>query len=112
MTTSAYRMVYVTFDREEEARRVAGTLVEERLAACANLRGAGTSIYTWNDAVQHAQEWVLLLKTTAAQLPALKARIVELHSYDTPCVLAWEITEGHAPFLAWIDEMTAPPATS
>lgn len=108
MSASLYRMVYVTFDRPEEARNVAQTVVKERLAACANLRGSGTSIYTWNDAVQSDEEWVLVLKTTAARVSALTNRIVELHSYDTPCVLSWEITDGHAPFLAWIDEMTAP----
>lgn len=106
MSTAKHMLVYVTFSTKEDALRIGRTVVEERLAACANLRGSGTSIYEWENTVEVAEEWILLLKTSTRRLDALQARIVELHPYTTPCVLAWGIDQGHAPFLAWIDDMT------
>lgn len=106
MTVSNHMMVYVTFDSRAAALHVARTVVEERLAACANLRGAGDAVYVWDGAVQEAQEWVVLFKTRTTRFDALKARIVALHSYEVPCIVAWNILEGHPAFLDWIDEMT------
>jgi len=100
-------VVYVTFDSEEEARMIARTVVEEKLAACANVRTEGTSYYTWNAALEEAQEWIVLFKTQHARFAALQQRIVALRSYDTPCVIAWELRDGHPGYLAWIEEMTS-----
>lgn len=107
MTQPKYKMVYVTFPDREEALRVARTVIDERLAACANLRGEGTSVYVWNGEVQESQEWVVLFKTRAGCLDALKTRVIALHSYDTPCVVAWDLSDGHTAFFEWIDDMTA-----
>src|SRR5258708_39143363 len=81
---SPARIVLTTAANVEEARRLGRTLVEERLAACATLIPAVESIYHWEGAVESAVECLLLLKTTAAQLPALEARLPALHSYNTP----------------------------
>ena len=72
--------VYAVFADRDEAERIAATLVEEQLAACANILGPCRSIYRWQGRVERAAEVPALLKTTAAAGPALLARIAELHS--------------------------------
>lgn len=107
MSASNYIVVYVTFASEGEAQRIARAIVEERLAACANVRSSGTSLYRWDGALEEAAEWVVLFKTRRSCFERLERRVVALHSYDTPCVISWDISQGHADYLAWIDEMTS-----
>jgi periplasmic divalent cation tolerance protein len=84
------------------AGRIARALVAERLAACANLLPGVRSVYRWRDAVEEADEVLLLVKTTRASLPALKARLVALHPYELPELLAVEATDGLPAYLQWI----------
>src|SRR5215469_1438485 len=84
----AVMIVYVTASNAGEARRIGRTLVEERLAACANITAPVTSIYWWEGKVEEASEAVLILKTTEARLEALVSRVKALHSYDCPCIEA------------------------
>lgn len=100
------RSVYVTFANEQEAEKIAKVVVTERLAACANLLGAVTSFYWWNDAVQSDPEVAVLFKTRAGSVERLSHRIVELHSYDCPCVVALNIDGGHPDYLRWITKET------
>lgn len=93
---------YVTASSLEEAERIGHTLVEERLAACANLLPGMRSIYRWQGAVEQAEEVVLIAKTRADRFDALAARVTALHSYETPCVVALPVSTGAAPYLAWI----------
>jgi len=99
-------VVYATASDAAEARRIARQVVEERLAACANIVAPMTSIYWWEGAVQEAAEAVLILKSTADRLAPLMARIKELHSYDVPCIEAWPVAEGHPAFLDWVGRET------
>lgn len=94
--------VYVTASDAEEARRIARTVVEERLAACGNVVERIHSIYWWQGDVQEGDEAALILKTTEERVSALVARITALHSYDCPCVEAIPVTQGHPAFLAWV----------
>ncbi len=100
-------LVYVTAQDAAEARRIARAVVEERLAACANLLGGMESIYQWKGEVCEAAETVLLLKTSAARKAELIARIRELHAYETPCIVCLPIMDGNPDFLQWIDAETA-----
>lgn len=93
---------YATFANEEQARTIAETVVGERLVACANILAPHHSVYWWEGKVQHAKETAVLFKTTEKAFESLKKRIAELHTYDCPCIVAWEIEEGHKPFLDWI----------
>ena len=102
---SAY-IVYVTAADAVEATRIAGAVVEERLAACANLLTGMRSIYRWQGGIVEDEEAVLILKTREALLEPLIARITALHSYDCPCVVAWPLHAGNPPFLHWIAEET------
>ncbi|MFN4282670.1 MAG: divalent-cation tolerance protein CutA [Alphaproteobacteria bacterium] len=95
-------MAYVTTASRAEALKLGRALVEERLAACANVFDGMTAIYRWDGKLQEEDEAVLVLKTSARQIERLTERLVELHSYDLPCVVAWRIETGHAPYLDWV----------
>lgn len=97
-------LLYATAPDAPTAQSIGETLVSERLAACVNILGAMTSIYQWNGAVEQASEISMLIKTTAAHAGAAKDRIIALHPYETPCVIALPIkAEGsHGAFLDWI----------
>ncbi len=103
----AQRLIYITAGTAEEARRIGRAIVEERLAACANVLGEVASFYWWEDALQEDTEAVLIAKTRDDLVDRLVARVRELHSYDCPCVVALRIDAGNPEFLAWIDKETA-----
>jgi len=101
------KLIYITAGSAEEARHVARALVEERLAACANVLGALTSFYWWQGELQEDAEVAVIAKTTEAQLDRLIERVKALHSYDCPCVVALPIEAGNPAFLDWIAAETA-----
>jgi len=92
------------------AERIATSLVGERLAACVNVLPGMTSVYRWQGKVEQAGEWLLLAKTTRDRLDALSARVVALHPYELPEVLAVEATGGLPAYLDWIAANTRPGA--
>lgn len=96
------RVVLVTCPHPEAAATLARTLVEEGLAACGNVLPGLRSIYRWQGQVQDEPEALLLLKTTAARFEALRERVVALHPYEVPEVIALAVDAGHAPYLAWV----------
>ncbi len=85
-----------------EARQIAATLVEERLAACVNILPSICSIYRWQEKVESAEEWLLLIKSAEPHFPKLRDRITELHSYDTPEIVALNIAAGSEKYLSWL----------
>ena len=97
-------LLYMTAGDREEALALARMLVGERLAACANVLGAATSVYRWQGAVQEEDEVVLVAKTVEDRVDAVARRVREMHSYDSPCVVALPISGGDADFLAWVQE--------
>ena len=106
MSAPEFVVVLVTTANAEEGARLGRTLVEERLAACANVVGPIRSIYRWVGAVEEADEHLVLLKARGADVAALEARVRALHSYDVPEVLALPVTTGSAPYLAWLADCT------
>lgn len=98
--------VYMTTGTPEDAQRIGAALVEQRLAACVNWWSGMTSLYRWEGAVQSDQEVVLVAKTTQDRYTALEAAVRELHPYDCPCIVAWPVPMGHAPFRDWLREQT------
>ena len=86
----------------EVAERLARTLVDERLAACANIVPGVVSVYRWEGEVQRDSEVLVILKTSAEVLDDLESRAVELHPYDVPEVLALPVRGGHEPYLDWV----------
>jgi periplasmic divalent cation tolerance protein len=96
----------VSLSAREDALAMARLLVEERLAAAVNIQGGVHSIYRWQGAIDEASEVLLIAKTRAALVPRLTARVVALHSYQCPAVVAVPIRGGNADYLAWIEEQT------
>ncbi|HVL78602.1 MAG TPA: divalent-cation tolerance protein CutA [Sphingomicrobium sp.] len=96
--------VYAIFANGEEAERIGRTVVEERLAACANILAPCRSIYRWQGALESAEEVPAILKTTADQANALIARISALHSYEIPCIAVWPVDTLLAGYADWVEE--------
>jgi periplasmic divalent cation tolerance protein len=110
--TSNVLVVLSTFGSIEEARTVCRQLVEERLAACANLMPAVESVYRWQCAIESATETMAILKTTAEGFAKLEARLRELHSYDVPEIVALPVQGGSAAYLRWVEESVTAPSAS
>lgn len=97
------KIVLTTAGTREEAGRIARALVERRLAACVNVV-AVESVYRWKEAVESAEEWLLVIKTTAAAFDEVEAAIQELHSYELPECIALPIEGGSEEYLEWIGD--------
>jgi periplasmic divalent cation tolerance protein len=96
--------VTTTLPDQVAAERVATRLVEERLAACAQVLGPVQSTYWWAGKIEQADEWYCHLKTTLARLPRLQTRIRELHPYEVPEIIAVPILQGNPDYLKWIQD--------
>jgi periplasmic divalent cation tolerance protein len=98
------RLVLTTAGSEEEAQKIARRIVEHRLAACVNIFPRVQSIYPWQGKVESAQEWLLVIKTTAERFPAVQEAIGQLHSYDLPECIAVTIEDGSPHYLKWLED--------
>src|SRR5438270_13189346 len=98
------RIVLSTAGSEDEARKIARGLVERRLAACVNIVPKIESIYRWQGKVESTQEWLMIIKTTAAQFDAVRNAIGELHSYQVPECIALSAEEGSEAYLQWLED--------
>lgn len=99
--------IYVTAASHDEALAIGRALVEERLAACANVLGGMTSVYRWQGKLQSETEAALVLKTQASLAEAVTDRVRALHSYECPCVVVLPVVGGNPAFLDWIAQETA-----
>jgi periplasmic divalent cation tolerance protein len=97
-------VVLVTFPTAEEANRVAAALVDEHLAACVNLVNGVQSVFFWQQGREEASEVLAIIKTTPERLAALSARVISLHSYSIPEIIALPIVAGSEPYLKWVGD--------
>jgi len=98
--------VETTVGSRDGAERLARSVVEHRLGACAQVGGPITSHYRWEDAVHDDEEWTVVVKTAADRLDALTAHLLDLHPYDVPEIVAVPVTGGNPAYLAWVREQT------
>ena len=98
--------VFTVFSSDEEARRISRVLVEEELAACANILGPCHSIYRWQGAVEESQEFAALFKTRMNLSEALIARLAELHSYEVPAAVVWPVAQALPAYAGWVANET------
>jgi periplasmic divalent cation tolerance protein len=103
---SEHIVVLVTCGSEEEALKIANALVEERLAACANLISPIRSIYRWEGKIWDEKEWLLVIKTQKHRFEELEKKVKTLHSYSVPEIISLPIVEGSSAYLNWIRENT------
>lgn len=97
-------LVLTTAGSENEARKIAFALVERRLAACVNIVPRIHSVYRWQDKVESAEEFLLIIKTTRGREEQVKSSMKELHSYELPECIVIGIDGGSAEYLRWVSE--------
>jgi periplasmic divalent cation tolerance protein len=98
--------VLVTCASEEEASKIAHSLVEERLAACVNILSPIRSIYRWEGKICDEKEFLLVIKTQKKKFEVLEKKVKSLHSYSVPEIIALPTVQGSSSYLEWLAEMT------
>ena len=102
-------VVLVTVPSRADGERIAEALVGESLAACVNLVGPIRSIYRWQGEVSRDEEYLLLIKTTRPRYSALEARVLALHTYENPEVIALPVERGAGAYLEWVAKIVTGP---
>jgi len=97
-----FQLVLTTAGSREQAERLARELVERKLAACVNVIHDVCSAYRWKGEITRDNEELLIIKSSESLFPRLRDAILELHSYETPEILAVPIADGDGSYLAWL----------
>ena len=101
----SYIQITTTTETKEEAGKIAQCLVEQKLAACAQVVGPITSTYRWKGKVETACEWLCLIKTREELYDKVEIAIKKLHSYETAEIFAVPIIKGSSEYLSWLDDV-------
>ena len=101
---SEFIVIYVTYPSEAEATSLCTQLLEQELIACANIHPV-QSMYRWEGKIDNDKEWVSILKSTEKNWKKLKETIIQLHSYDTPCITRWS-AKANEKYAIWVNEST------
>jgi periplasmic divalent cation tolerance protein len=107
-TDIRYILVYVTCADKTEAEKIASAVLDERLAACANLIDGMEAVYWWKGKLEKGRECILIFKSENRLFERLNDKILALHSYETPCVVAFPLTLGSRAYLDWISASVTP----
>ena len=95
-------IIYITAKDKVEAKKIARVLVEERLAACANIIENVNSVYWWEGKIEEGKEAVIVAKTKGSLVPELINKVKSLHSYKCPCIVSLPLVDGNKDYLDWI----------
>ncbi len=106
-TATEHLVVFITAQSEDEASKIARTLVERRLAACVNSIQDVRSLYWWQGSIESAHETLLIIKTRASLLSELIEAVKKEHSYSVPEIIALPIIGGDADYLHWLESETS-----
>ncbi len=98
-----YAFVYITTSSKEESKKIGKKLVEEKLVACVNIIPSIESIYLWKGKIEADEESLLIAKTKAEKIDKIIKMVKEIHSYETPAILAIPIIEGSKDYLDYLD---------
>jgi periplasmic divalent cation tolerance protein len=98
-----FALVYITTSSKEESEKIANKLVEGKLAACINIIPSIESIYLWKGEIEEDEESLLIAKTKAKNIDKIIKKVKEIHSYETPAILAIPIIEGSKDYLDYLD---------
>ena len=96
-------LVFSACESQQEAEKIALSLIEKHLAACVNLIPGVESIYRWRGVLERSKEFLLVIKSSRELLPDLQAELSRMHSYEVPEVLAIPIVDGAEAYLNWMD---------
>ncbi len=100
-----YCIITTACSTRDEAGKIAGALLEERLAACVQIKEV-ESFYKWDNEIHHEEEYVLSIKTIDANYDKIRERVLELHSYEVPELIKIGIEDGLDEYLSWINANT------
>lgn len=98
--------IVTTTEKRTDAEKIAGMLIEKRLAACVQIVGPIASAYRWKENIESAEEWQCLIKTRAGLYSEVEAAIKANHPYDVPEIIAFPILRGSREYLTWLDGET------
>jgi periplasmic divalent cation tolerance protein len=101
-----YILVMTTVPDEEEGQKIARQLVNDRLAACVTISAASKSYYWWQGKISEEKENILFIKTQDSLFLELKKKLLKIHPYDVPEIIALPILKGFKKYLDWITEET------
>jgi periplasmic divalent cation tolerance protein len=101
-------LVYITVSGQEEAEKLAGMVLSEKLAACVNIHDHVKSLYLWEGSLERTEETVMVVKTTASHVKKLTRKVKEAHSYDLPCILAFPVKYSDKDYSEWVLRETLP----
>ena len=104
--TDDYSVIFITVPTTEEARLIAKTLVEEKLAACVSIIPEIISTYRWQDKVGEYSEAKLLVKTKSRFFDEVADRVKKLHSFTLPEIIAIKIEHATDDYKNWLFEET------
>ena len=105
---SPYVVVIVTVENREEAVKIVRSLLKERLIACANIVGPISSIFWWEGKIDEASEFLVFMKSHENHFERLSERIMEIHSYEVPEIIALPIIKGSPSYLEWLGDSLQP----
>jgi len=100
--SAEFVVIFVTASTEEEAKKIESTLLDQRKAACVNIILGVKSSFWWKEEVETAQEVLLMIKTKTSKLNEIIRIVKEIHSYETPEIIALPIIGGNEDYLRWI----------
>lgn len=98
-------LVMTNMSNLDDAKAMARDLVAKKLCACVNINSKCHSIYSWQDNIEEAEEYTLLVKTNADKYAALEQAIKALHKYELPEIIAIDISQGSSEYLNWISSV-------
>ena len=101
-----YILIFITVSSEKEGEKISQALVKEKLAACVNMIGGVKSLFSWKGQISLEEEVLLIAKTKDKLFESLKKRVLELHSYEVPEIIALPILAGFEKYLEWIKKET------
>lgn len=96
-------LIYLVCANKKEAVKIANYLVGKKLAACVNFWPVN-SIYRWRGKKEKTKEFVLFIKTAKSNYKKIEKAVLKIHSYETPCLLAWPVTNGYSKYLDWLEK--------
>jgi periplasmic divalent cation tolerance protein len=99
-------VIFITAPTEDEAGNIARKIVEEKLAGCVNIVTNIRSVYMWKEKVEDEREVLMVVKTRRELFGRLKDRVLEMHSYDVPEIIALPVQEGSQSYLNWLNDVT------
>jgi periplasmic divalent cation tolerance protein len=101
--TTEHVIVLVTASGDEEAKKIAKRLLDEKKAACVNIINGVSSLFTWQGRQEEEQESLLIIKSGASLLPEIVETVKRVHSYDVPEIIALPVLGGNEDYFKWID---------